>query len=242
MLAQADDRCRIRLEEPGDLVHVLGIALPADELAAAVDRIAATGRIEREPGGLRVCVELITRRPYAPIYGWLPKSAVWTASSAEVRLLWITILTISDSTGRLHMPLADLAREAGVEPEAAEVALTWLVDDDRIERSPDGSLQVRRHQQYRALLPRSTPPAEWQPNEQHAALAAELAAGFEVEVDLTAEANLFRRAEHIMRAGRNWDRTFEGWITHAAARRSNENEDREHGSTQKRKRETGGEN
>jgi hypothetical protein len=62
LLAAADDSLRVNMRcgEAAAVLLMQGTPMHPADAEAALDRIEATGRIERDPGGLRVCVERVT--------------------------------------------------------------------------------------------------------------------------------------------------------------------------------------
>lgn len=154
LLAAADNRLRVEMPDRGIALAIIGepLALSPAEVEAALDRIAATGRIERDPGGLRVCVERVVE-PARP-YGSLPRSKVWTDPDPTVRFAWCTLLVFCDGEGIVAMPFDELAKRACVGRAAFDAALESFVTDGRVERRTDGTLRLVHHARYRDIHPR----------------------------------------------------------------------------------------
>lgn len=158
LLAAADNRARIVMR-PGEAAAVLlmqGCPMQPRDAEAALARIMATGRIERDPGGLRVCIELVVRKlRTSSVYGNLAHSSVWGSADPQVRRVWLALLVWSDD-GVIAMPLDELASNAEVTRVELDAALEWLVADDRIERKPDGTLRLNRFSRMQPIQPRPT--------------------------------------------------------------------------------------
>lgn len=157
LLAAADNRARIFMR-PGEAAAVLlmqGCPMQPRDAEAALDRIAATGRIERDPGGLRVCIERVVRKlRTSTVYGNLAHSAVWGSADPQVRRVWIALLVWSDDDGAVALPFDELASHAEVTRSELDAALEWLVADDRIARRPDGTLRFNRFARSQPIQPR----------------------------------------------------------------------------------------
>jgi hypothetical protein len=61
----------MRRGEAAAVLLLQGVPMQPAEAEAALDRIEATGRVERDPGGLRVCVERVVEPVRA--YGFMPR-------------------------------------------------------------------------------------------------------------------------------------------------------------------------
>lgn len=68
------------------------------------------------------------------------KPAIVTTS--HLHRLWLELVLHADHTGRIDMPLDDIAREAGLFGLDAAAMLHWFQHRERIERLPDGALRV----------------------------------------------------------------------------------------------------
>lgn len=99
---------------------------------------------------------------FVKLFNSILDSSVWL-ESAETRVTWITLLVSSDRDGMARFAtVANLARRAGIEADAAEKAIKILESPDRfaphqefdgrrIERRPEGWF-ILNHSKYRKLL------------------------------------------------------------------------------------------
>jgi hypothetical protein len=95
---------------------------------------------------------------FVKIYSTILDSSVW-GESKDVRLLWVTMLAMTDQHGNVAASLGGLARRAGLTREECEVALAVLeapdpddrsgVDDGRRVRKTDGGWFITNHKHYR---------------------------------------------------------------------------------------------
>src|SRR5262245_26615337 len=99
---------------------------------------------------------------YVKLFNSILDSSVWL-ESPETRIVWITLLVSADREGMARFAtVANLARRAGIDPDAAEKAIQILESPDRhaphqdfegrrIERRPAGWF-ILNHAKYRAML------------------------------------------------------------------------------------------
>lgn len=95
---------------------------------------------------------------FALLWSQILDSSIWMESK-ETRLVWITMLAMRDSEGKVICSIKALAHRARVEPEHAEEAIRCFLSPDpdsrtKIEggrrvREIDGGWQLINHEQYR---------------------------------------------------------------------------------------------
>jgi hypothetical protein len=95
---------------------------------------------------------------FALLWGKILDSSIWLESK-EARLVWITMLAMKDSNGRVYAAPGALAHRARVEPEACREALqkflqpdsesTSKVEGGRRIREIEGGWQIINHEVYR---------------------------------------------------------------------------------------------
>jgi len=106
---------------------------------------------------------------YAKIYTSIVRSSIWGESS-DTRILWITMLVLSDKDGVIRASTSGLAREANITLEACKAALNILEAPDldskdqdyggrRVERLDSGGWKVLNKHKYRDL--QSPQQLEW---------------------------------------------------------------------------------
>lgn len=88
-------------------------------------------------------------------------STIWQEPN-EMRILWITLLAMSDSRGQVQASVPGLAKTAGITIAECEAALERLSSPDPYSRTPDyegrriekvdGGWQLLNHAKYRALM------------------------------------------------------------------------------------------
>ena len=98
---------------------------------------------------------------FIKLHGSIVASTVW-AYSDRVRVVWITMLAISDQDGRVSASVPGLASLAHVPIEAVEEALTLFLSPDAYSRTKDhdgrrievidGGWMLLNHGKYRDLL------------------------------------------------------------------------------------------
>ncbi len=98
---------------------------------------------------------------YTKLFNSILDSTIWQESSAT-RLLWITMLAMSDKGGTVQASIPGLARRAGIEIGECEAGLLCLSESDPYSRTPDhegrrirtiaGGWELLNHAKYRDLL------------------------------------------------------------------------------------------
>lgn len=97
-------------------------------------------------------------KPFTKLFSSIITSSIWNESD-KVRVLWITLLALSDSKGFVDAALGGLAHAARITKEECEVALACLMAPDpdsrseefdgrRIKRSP-GGWHILNYSKYR---------------------------------------------------------------------------------------------
>jgi len=97
---------------------------------------------------------------YTKLFSTIVTSSIWTADDAT-RIVWITMLAISDKNGEIHASIPGLARLAGVSLEACEKAITTFLSPDAYSRTKedegrrleviDGGWMLLNHAKYRRM-------------------------------------------------------------------------------------------
>ena len=97
---------------------------------------------------------------FTKLFSSITESTIWI-ESANVRLVWITMLAMSDSKGRVWASVPGLANRARVPVEDVEEALHKFTSPDKYSRTPDndgrriekidGGWRLLNHAKYRAL-------------------------------------------------------------------------------------------
>lgn len=73
---------------------------------------------------------------FTKLFSSITDSSVWQESS-DVRVVWVTLMAMSDPLGRVHAAIPGLARRANVSREATEKALAVFLSPDPDSRSKD---------------------------------------------------------------------------------------------------------
>lgn len=97
--------------------------------------------------------------PFALLWGKILNSSIWIRGSKETRLLWITLLAMKNSEGRIFSSLVGLADRAKIKPEECKLSLKVLlspdpddtsgVDEGRRIREIPGGWEIINHDLYR---------------------------------------------------------------------------------------------
>jgi len=97
---------------------------------------------------------------YTKLFSTIVTSSIWTADDAT-RIVWITMLAISDKNGEIHAAIPGLARLAGVSLEACEKAISIFLAPDQYSRTKedegrrleviDGGWLLINHAKYRRM-------------------------------------------------------------------------------------------
>jgi hypothetical protein len=98
---------------------------------------------------------------FTPLWNTLITSSVWQTDK-DTRLVWITLLAMKDSNGKVEGSVPGLANIAGVAVEECRRALQTLSDPDPDSRTKehegrrikdvDGGWVVLNHEKYRNLM------------------------------------------------------------------------------------------
>jgi hypothetical protein len=98
---------------------------------------------------------------YTKLFNSILDSTIWQESNAT-RLLWITMLAMSNKSGAVQASVPGLARRAGIELGECERGLLCLESPDPYSRTPDhegrrircvdGGWELLNHAKYRDLL------------------------------------------------------------------------------------------
>lgn len=98
---------------------------------------------------------------YTKLFASIVTSTVWLEAD-HVRLLWITMLALSDKNGVVEGSVPGMAKMAGIEVEECREALARLMAPDKDSRTQDhegrridpvdGGWQLLNHSKYRAKL------------------------------------------------------------------------------------------
>ena len=96
---------------------------------------------------------------FALLWGKILDSSIWVKESKETRLVWITMLAMKDSEGRIQASVIGLADRAKVTLEECRVALdvfrspdlddTSKVEEGRRIRDIPGGWEIINHDLYR---------------------------------------------------------------------------------------------
>lgn len=73
---------------------------------------------------------------YTKLYASITTSTIWSESS-DTRVVWITMLAMSDKYGRVFASIPGLARVSVVSLENTEIALKKFLAPDKYSRTPD---------------------------------------------------------------------------------------------------------
>jgi len=98
---------------------------------------------------------------FTKLFNSILDSTIWQEPN-ETRLLWITMLAMSDARGEVQASIPGLARRAGITIPECEAGLSTLMSPDKFSRSKehegrrveviDGGWALLNHGKYRALL------------------------------------------------------------------------------------------
>ena len=73
---------------------------------------------------------------FVKLYGdQLLNSTVWVTTSVETRMVWITMLLLSDQHGIVQASIPGLAKQAGVSIKDVEKAMEVFTNPDKYSRS-----------------------------------------------------------------------------------------------------------
>ena len=97
---------------------------------------------------------------FTKLFSSITESTIWCEPDAT-RIVWITMLAMADSRGRVWASIPGLANRARVTVEQAEAALTTFSQPDRYSRTPDhdgrrveqidGGWRLLNHEKYRSI-------------------------------------------------------------------------------------------
>lgn len=97
---------------------------------------------------------------YTKLFNSIVTSTIWTEDD-KTRILWITMLAMSDQHGEVHASIPGLARIAGISTESAEIAIEKFMSPDPYSRTPDnegrritkidGGWEILNHRKYRVM-------------------------------------------------------------------------------------------
>ena len=97
---------------------------------------------------------------YTKLFNSIVTSTIWTEDD-KTRIVWITMLAISDQHGEVQASIPGLARVAGVSVEATENAINKFMSPDAYSRTPDdegrriekidGGWALLNHGKYRLM-------------------------------------------------------------------------------------------
>ena len=97
---------------------------------------------------------------YTKLFGSITASTIWQ-EPAPTRLVWITMLAMSDKSGCVYASVPGLAHIANVSLPDTETALTTLLSPDKYSRTPshegrriepiDGGWRLLNHAKFRAV-------------------------------------------------------------------------------------------
>ena len=100
---------------------------------------------------------------YTKLFNSIVTSTIWTEDD-KTRIVWITMLAMSDQNGEVHASVPGLARVAGVTLADCELAVGKLLGPDLYSRTPDnegrriapidGGWELLNHRKYRAMASR----------------------------------------------------------------------------------------
>ncbi len=98
---------------------------------------------------------------FTKLFNSILQSTIWTEPN-ETRILWITMLAMSDKFGCVNASIPGLARTAGISIEETELALKRFQEPDAYSRTKDhegrrveeieGGWRLLNHSKYRALM------------------------------------------------------------------------------------------
>ncbi len=106
----------------------------------------------------------INMRGYVKLFGDILTSSVWTEPS-HVRLVWITLLALSDADGTVRASVPGLASVARVDLRECEEAIRVFEEPDKYSRSTEhegrrlekmeGGWKILNYEKFRARLSRT---------------------------------------------------------------------------------------
>ena len=98
---------------------------------------------------------------YTKLFNSILDSTVWQEDETT-RLLWITLMAMSDKDGEIHAAIPGLAHRARISVDQAVIGLKKFMDPDPYSRTPDfegrrlevidGGWKLLNHAKYRKLL------------------------------------------------------------------------------------------
>ena len=97
---------------------------------------------------------------YTKLFNSIVTSTIWTEDD-KTRIVWITMLALSDQNGEIQASIPGLARLASVSVADVEAALDKLLSPDKYSRTPDnegrricpidGGWELLNHAKYRLM-------------------------------------------------------------------------------------------
>ena len=97
---------------------------------------------------------------YTKLFNSIITSTIWTEDD-KTRIMWITMLAMSDKNGEVHASIPGLARVSGMTIEDAEKSINRLLSPDAYSRTPDnegrriavisGGWELLNHAKYRLM-------------------------------------------------------------------------------------------
>ncbi len=97
---------------------------------------------------------------YTKLFNSIITSTIWTEDD-KTRIMWITMLAMSDKHGEVHASIPGLARLSGMSVDEAEKAINKLLSPDEYSRTPDnegrrivainGGWELLNHGKYRLM-------------------------------------------------------------------------------------------
>ncbi len=92
-------------------------------------------------------------------FGRLSSSSLWSDEPIEVRLVWLTLLTLADVDGIGHENVRAVAALANVGPDAAWRGFERLVELGRIELLDDSGWRITNMSRYQSARSAAAPAA-----------------------------------------------------------------------------------
>ena len=97
---------------------------------------------------------------YTKLFSSITDSSIWSEDS-DTKVVWVTMLAMSDQFGRVHAAIPGLAKRANVSIEKTEIAIKKFLSPDQYSRTKDhdgrrieeaeGGWRLLNHQLYRDL-------------------------------------------------------------------------------------------
>jgi len=97
---------------------------------------------------------------YTKLFNSIITSTIWSEDD-KTRIIWITMLAMSDKNGEVHSSIPGLARVSGMSIAEAESSIAKLMAPDSYSRTPDnegrriakidGGWELLNHAKYRAM-------------------------------------------------------------------------------------------